>query len=62
MKSEEMLNDIHPALAEVVRRAQAISDIQIQVIHGKEHRHNKMSSFEKELLKGNLPTFLWFMQ
>ena len=34
-QSEAYLAEVNPALAEVVRRAVAISDIEIQVIHGK---------------------------
>ena len=34
-QSEEMLTQIQPELAEVVRRAVAISDIEMQVLHGR---------------------------
>lgn len=34
-QSEKYLAEINPALAEVVRRAIAISDVELQVIHAK---------------------------
>ncbi len=49
---QHMLNDIHPALAEVVRRAQAISDVQIQVIHGKRTQTQQEEFYRKGVTQG----------
>ena len=45
--SEALLNDVQPKLAEVVRRAAAISDIEIQVIHGKRTTEEQDEFFRK---------------
>ena len=46
-KSEKMLSEVQPELAEVVRRAVAISDIDIQVLHGKRTRQQQVEFFKK---------------
>ena len=47
-RSEDLLSEVQSNLAEVVKRAVAISDIEIQVNHGKRTLDNKMSILEKE--------------
>ena len=49
---ENKLSKIHPALAEVVRRAQAISDIQMMVIHGKRSKSEQEEFFRKGVTNG----------
>ena len=44
---EEKLDNIHPALAECVRNAQAISDTQIMVLEGKRNESMHEYLFEK---------------
>ena len=46
-QSEEVLAQIAPELAEVVRRAVAISDIEIQVVHGRRTRTQQVELFKK---------------
>ena len=47
VKSEEILQEINPALAAVVRRAQAISDVQLEVFHGKRTAKQQEEFFRK---------------
>ena len=49
---DNKLSEIHPALAEVVRRAQAISDIQLMVIHGKRTKSEQEEFFRKGVTNG----------
>lgn len=49
---ENKLSKIHPALAEVVRRAQAISDVQFLVIHGKRTKSEQEEFFRKGITNG----------
>ena len=49
---EKMLDEIHPALAEVIRRAQAISDVQLKVIHGKRTGTQQSEFFRKGVTNG----------
>ena len=46
-ESEEILAGVAPELAEVVRRAVAISDIEIQVTHGRRTRTQQLELFRK---------------
>jgi len=46
-ESEALLEGVQPILAEVVRRAVAISDIEIQVIHGKRTSDDQHEFFRK---------------
>lgn len=58
-KSEEYLAEINPALAEVVRRAVAISDIEIQVNHGKRSLEQQDHLFRKGAAPGNNSSHLY---
>ena len=51
-KSEEILSELNPALAEVVRRAVAIADIEIQVFHGKRNLVQQDEFFRKGVCQG----------
>ena len=51
-QSEEYLSEVNPALAEVVRRAVAISDIELQVIHGKRNATQQAEFFRKGVTQG----------
>jgi peptidoglycan L-alanyl-D-glutamate endopeptidase CwlK len=46
-ESEKMLSEVQPELAEVVKRAVAISDIEIQVLHGKRTKQQQVEFFKK---------------
>lgn len=52
-KSEKFLDQINPAMAEVVRRAQAISDVQLKVIHGKRISKQQTEFFRKGVTQGS---------
>tara|TARA_B100000073_G_C23352096_1_gene419294 strand:- start:58 stop:552 length:495 start_codon:yes stop_codon:yes gene_type:complete len=51
-ESSELLDEVNSALAEVVRRAQAISDVQMQVIHGKRTSVQQDEFFRKGVTQG----------
>lgn len=51
-QSEEMLTQIQPELAEVVRRAVAISDIEMQVLHGRRSLKQQDEFFKKGATEG----------
>ena len=56
---ENKLSNIHPGLAEVVRRAQAIADIQLVVIHGKRTASEQEEFFRKGVTSGNMSPHLY---
>ena len=51
--SEQMLEEIQPSLANIVRRAVAISDIEIQVTHGMRTLTQQHEFFRKGISIGN---------
>ena len=51
--SEKILSQINPALEQVVRRAVAISDIEIQVFHGKRTLAEQDEFFRKGVVQGS---------
>ena len=58
-ESEDLLADVHPALAEVVRRAQAIADIQLVVIHGRRTQTQQGEFFRKGVTSGAVSPHLY---
>lgn len=51
--SEALLSEVHPSLAEVIRRAIAISDIEFQVFHGKRTLTQQDEFFRKGATQGH---------
>ena len=58
-ESERILSEVNPALAEVVRRAVAISDIELQVIHGKRTGAQQEEFFRKGVTQGGSSPHLY---
>ena len=58
-RSETMLKEVQPGLAEVVRRAVAISDLEIQVIHGKRTLDQQDEFFRKGATRGTQSVHLY---
>ena len=57
--SEKMLKEINPALAEVAKRALAISDIEFQVTHGKRTRNQHNEFWRKGVTIANTSTHFY---
>ena len=58
-ESEKYLAELNPALAEVVRRAVAISDIELQVIHGKRSGTQQQEFYRKGVTQSGTSPHLY---